>query len=104
MKWYDAYAQACGNNIHTECFNSWRQSKQASGDAVTCVYCRAQWSAAEVAAAEEEYVNLRQYSTAHTGIDTSLNALYGANAVWIRNRGGGRGHAANMWNAARGFL
>ena len=96
--------QACGNNIHTECFNSWRQSKQRSGAAVTCVYCRAKWSDAEIKAAEAEYLNLRPFSAAHAGVDTSLEALYGDTSGWIRNRGGPSRGQANLWNAGRAFL
>ena len=54
-------------------------------------------------AADDDYVNLRQYSAAHAGVDTSLDALYGPSAMWIRNRGGARGGAASIWNAALGL-
>lgn len=34
----------CGKAIHKECFERWRQSKERSGEQVTCVYCRTPWS------------------------------------------------------------
>ena len=49
------------------------------------------------------YINLLQQSQAHANTDTSLDTLYGANAVWIRHHqgNGSRYHAAQMWNALR---
>ncbi|KAI7904525.1 uncharacterized protein BX663DRAFT_502686 [Cokeromyces recurvatus] len=35
------FCQVCGNNIHDECFNMWKQSKGARN--VSCVYCRSKW-------------------------------------------------------------
>lgn len=50
-----------------------------------------------------QYLNLSQESQDHAGADTSLDALYGANALWIRHHqgSGSRFHAARMWNALR---
>lgn len=39
------FCRVCGNNIHEECFNMWKQSK---GNDVTCVYCRSPWVSPEV--------------------------------------------------------
>ncbi len=49
------------------------------------------------------YINLLQQSQTHASTDTSLDALYGASAVWIRHHqgNGSRYHAAQMWNALR---
>mmetsp|Transcript_40328 Transcript_40328/g.96753 ORF Transcript_40328/g.96753 Transcript_40328/m.96753 type:complete len:758 (+) Transcript_40328:35-2308(+) len=35
----------CGNVIHAECMKVWADHKTASGDAVTCPFCRNHWSA-----------------------------------------------------------
>lgn len=38
---------ACGQNIHSECFNMWATTKRQGGDIgagkVTCPYCRSDW-------------------------------------------------------------
>jgi hypothetical protein len=36
---------ACNNFLHSECWKMWQTQKQAAGQAVTCVYCRAPWRA-----------------------------------------------------------
>ncbi|KAI9469103.1 MAG: hypothetical protein EXX96DRAFT_590459 [Benjaminiella poitrasii] len=36
------FCQICGNNIHEQCFNMWKQSKGGLGN-VSCVYCRSKW-------------------------------------------------------------
>jgi len=74
----------CGNALHNECFTQWAKTKQP----VTCVYCRATWTATGVGAAgtskgtsggthtQEGYLNLgsaaglspiRDTSTYHSG-------------------------------------
>lgn len=37
------FCKECGNNVHKQCFERWTSSKRASGDAITCVLCRAPW-------------------------------------------------------------
>jgi hypothetical protein len=37
----------CGNAVHQDCFDKWSASKAASGQEVTCVYCRAPWETRE---------------------------------------------------------
>lgn len=84
----------------------WADAKRMSHNPVTCVYCRAPWPDAAAGATSPgggAYINLAQVSSAHAGADTSLEALYGANAMWIHTHAGGRsrGNAARMWR--RGY-
>ncbi|CAB4392583.1 unnamed protein product [Rhizophagus irregularis] len=50
--------EGCGNNLHKDCFEQWKKSK--NGDKVTCVYCRANWvdSNSKILINEEGYINL----------------------------------------------
>lgn len=48
------------------------------------------------------YLNLRQHSSQHAGADTSLEALYGENAMWINHHQHGHGSrqgTARMWRS-----
>uniref|UniRef100_A0A6A7G4F2 Mitogen-activated protein kinase kinase kinase 1 n=1 Tax=Hirondellea gigas TaxID=1518452 RepID=A0A6A7G4F2_9CRUS len=33
----------CGQNVHHGCFQMWSRNKKASGEEITCVYCRVKW-------------------------------------------------------------
>mmetsp|Transcript_30348 Transcript_30348/g.33901 ORF Transcript_30348/g.33901 Transcript_30348/m.33901 type:complete len:300 (-) Transcript_30348:258-1157(-) len=60
---------ACGNNVHTNCFNMWEQQKLRAHEKVTCVLCRAPWIStgsgkkkkANVNEHKEGYMNLGGY-------------------------------------------
>ena len=101
-------SQACGNNIHRNCFANWAKAKRDSYAAVTCVYCRAVWDADggkdQTGYGGDAIVNLRQYSEAHANADVSLETLYGESAVWIRNAGRNRARAAALYDVSRGAL
>eukprot|EP00879_Flechtneria_rotunda_P012961 GHRR01013534.1.p1 GENE.GHRR01013534.1~~GHRR01013534.1.p1 ORF type:complete len:196 (+),score=57.45 GHRR01013534.1:909-1496(+) len=93
----------CGNNMHKKCFNVWANTKRRTGGTITCVYCRAPWANEAGAGASpvtQGYVNLAQYSSVHAG-GSSLEQLYGENAVWINGRvqGRSRGAIAHMYRA-----
>jgi hypothetical protein len=34
---------SCGNNIHKNCFDKWRQAKLSMNELVTCPFCRVEW-------------------------------------------------------------
>jgi hypothetical protein len=87
-----SWCAECGNNLHTRCCDQW--TRHARGGSVTCIYCRAPWAdgsrpaaaggAGGVGApARGGYVNLSQFSEAHRGADTSLEALYPDTAGFI---------------------
>jgi hypothetical protein len=101
-------AQACGNNIHRNCFAAWAKAKMDSHAAITCVYCRAVWDADggkdQAGDGGEGFVNLRQYSEAHANANVSLETLYGDSAVWIRNAGRNRARAAALYDVSRGVF
>eukprot|EP01024_Parvocaulis_polyphysoides_P047494 TRINITY_DN45013_c0_g1_i2.p1 TRINITY_DN45013_c0_g1~~TRINITY_DN45013_c0_g1_i2.p1 ORF type:complete len:355 (-),score=56.13 TRINITY_DN45013_c0_g1_i2:209-1234(-) len=93
------WCRTCGNNLHKGCFVRWQQQKRG---AATCVYCRSHWHE-EVNNDDNNggYVNLAQFSAEHRNADTSLEALYGDDAIWIYAQQGriGRTTAARMHRA-----
>lgn len=105
---------ACGNSVHKVCFTRWETSKRSAGQVVSCVYCRAPWrdgsnpsaASASQVSPKTAYLNLKDASTAHAHTDTSLEALYGSNAVWIQAHSGqlGMRNAARLYNAGRGHM
>lgn len=79
------FCKMCGNNVHSDCFKRWSQSK--THDRVTCIYCRALWERddkIEGASSHGEYINLAAYSDAHRPDETSVEALYPESYQWWR--------------------
>jgi hypothetical protein len=86
----------------------WVRSRRAKAGSASCVYCRATpfvdgsrpGAAAAMAAAAPAgaqaavspggYLNLKDFSEAHRGVDTSVAALYPGTSRWINRRHGGR--------------
>ena len=73
---------SCGNVVHRECFQTAARAKVAQGQAVTCIYCRADWPKSDpmaVAAGggagavrkDEGYLNLGQQLGISPERDTS---------------------------------
>jgi len=55
---------SCGNNIHKNCFEKWRQAKSSMGEPVTCPFCRIQWQSVITKTNNPKgYLNLAAYST-----------------------------------------
>ena len=55
---------SCGNNIHKNCFEKWRQAKSSINESVTCPFCRAEWKPIRGQTMKsEDYLNLAAYST-----------------------------------------
>ncbi len=55
---------SCGNNMHKNCFEKWRQAKLSMGEVVTCPFCRIEWKRAiERQNNPKGYLNLAAYST-----------------------------------------
>lgn len=61
-------SRSCGNNIHKNCFEKWRQAKLSMRESVTCPFCRIEWKNKQ----DNEhchphdprgYLNLAAYST-----------------------------------------
>ncbi|KAK9841932.1 hypothetical protein WJX84_004500 [Apatococcus fuscideae] len=102
------FCKECGNSVHRQCFERWTSSKRASGDAITCVLCRAPWDvpADPGEGGKSTYVNLASHSDAHRGGGASLQDLYGDRAVWIQANQGlmGRRAAANLWASSQGRI
>lgn len=57
---------SCGNNIHKNCFDKWRQAKLSMNESVTCPFCRIEWKTIEEKTHQNHpqgYLNLAAYST-----------------------------------------
>ncbi|EPS93838.1 hypothetical protein FOMPIDRAFT_1026400 [Fomitopsis schrenkii] len=76
------WCDECGNALHKECFTQWATTARQKGQRVTCVFCRANWTAEgagagvgrRAAAAHdsyEGYVNLADVAGVSTARDTS---------------------------------
>lgn len=84
------FCRTCGNNVHLECFNNWKRSKNFAK--ITCVYCRSVWhtegkdgDADGVAKASEGYVNLGAAANMPSARDESTYS------EWYRSRNSRRG-------------
>lgn len=57
-------SQSCGNNMHKNCFEQWRQAKSSMGQSVTCPFCRVEWkTVTNTNNTQNDYINLAAYST-----------------------------------------
>ncbi|CAF0722622.1 unnamed protein product [Adineta ricciae] len=57
-------SRSCGNNIHKNCFDKWRQAKSSMNESVTCPFCRVEWkSVLEKHENSQGYLNLAAYAT-----------------------------------------
>jgi len=56
---------SCGNNIHKNCFEKWRQAKLSMSESVTCPFCRIEWKTVieKTKHNSNAYLNLAAYST-----------------------------------------
>ncbi|CAF3762064.1 unnamed protein product [Adineta steineri] len=55
---------SCGNNMHKNCFEKWRQAKSSINELVTCPLCRIEWKTViEKNIDPKGYLNLAAYST-----------------------------------------
>jgi len=55
---------SCGNNMHKNCFEKWRQAKLSMNESVTCPFCRIEWkNITEKTNNQNGYLNLAAYST-----------------------------------------
>jgi len=59
---------SCGNNIHKNCFDKWRQAKLSMNESVTCPFCRVEWKNVTEnnnnnSNQSTGYLNLAAYST-----------------------------------------
>lgn len=56
---------SCGNNMHKNCFDKWRQAKLSMNETVTCPFCRIEWknSIEKIRKQSNDYLNLAAYST-----------------------------------------
>ena len=62
--------RSCGNNIHKNCFEKWRQAKLSMNESVTCPFCRIEWKTkkdqednGQHHQPSRAYLNLAAYST-----------------------------------------
>ncbi|CAF1277086.1 unnamed protein product [Rotaria magnacalcarata] len=60
-------SKSCGNNMHKNCFEQWRQAKVSMRESVTCPFCRVEWKADTKTSNTNpsSYLNLAAYSTTH---------------------------------------
>jgi hypothetical protein len=57
---------SCGNNIHKNCFEKWRQAKLSMCEPVSCPFCRIEWKTINEKNSNNNsngYLNLAAYST-----------------------------------------
>jgi len=56
---------SCGNNMHKNCFDKWRQAKLSMNESVTCPFCRIEWKniIEKTNNNSKDYLNLAAYST-----------------------------------------
>ncbi len=56
---------SCGNNMHKNCFEKWRQAKLSMNESVTCPFCRIEWKTVtdKTKNLSTNYLNLAAYST-----------------------------------------
>ncbi|KAE9402508.1 hypothetical protein BT96DRAFT_855706 [Gymnopus androsaceus JB14] len=73
------WCNECHNAVHKECWTQWRTTKQKQGQALSCVYCRSDWTGTTAAGGtggaaahtDEGFVNLAGVSGVSTVRDTS---------------------------------
>lgn len=90
----------CKNHVHNECIQFWITARKGQSLDVTCPLCRSKWvDGQNQGASGANYVNLAHFSKAHKNQDSSLEALYGDRAVWIRANKGeiSKKFAARTW-------
>jgi hypothetical protein len=74
---------SCGNNMHKNCFDKWRQAKLSMSEPVTCPFCRVEWKTNKEKSHHHHqhllnsrgYLNLAAYSTTDD-YDEELDDLY----------------------------
>ena len=73
------FCATCGNALHKACFGQWQNRARATGAAVTCVWCRADWptsggaggDAGAVKRSKNGYINLAGVVGGNAQRDTS---------------------------------
>lgn len=71
-------ATSCGNNMHKNCFDKWRQAKLSMSESVTCPFCRVEWKNRSERKTNEsnDYLNLAAYSTTNDYDEEEIDDLF----------------------------
>jgi hypothetical protein len=72
---------SCGNNMHKNCFEKWRQAKLSMSESVTCPFCRIEWKTIREKNNNNNtdsngFLNLAAFSTTYDYDEESDDSLF----------------------------